>query len=267
VPPDDTKIRGSLDDVEANRLIVLLASAGIVTRLDADGSGGVALYVSWRDADVARRLLVDEDTTRDALAMPSTIEDGPPPPTKWFGRGSAAVFALAIACIAIFALALQDGTAGVRTRLLELGAIERTRIEAGETWRFVTAIFLHFDVGHLLGNLAILLIVGPPLAHHFGPALFVLLFLASGIGGNVASHLIAPGYGIMAGASGAIAGVLGALGGLALRPDRPRRRKSWQTLGALAALYGLLIGFGPQSDHIAHLGGLLCGIALGRWVR
>jgi len=93
------------------------------------------------------------------------------------------------------------------------------------------------------------------------------VFLASGVGGNVASYFVTPAVGLKAGASGAIAGVLGALGGQALRPSRPRRRKWWQTLGALAALYGLLIGFSPRSDHVAHVAGLLVGLALGRWLR
>lgn len=264
---DDTLIRSGLGEVEANRLVVLLASAGIASRLDVDDHGGMSLYVVWGDADAARRLVVDDAETREAAAERTEAQTELAPPTRWFGRGSIAVFALAGACVAIFALTFQDGPAGTRARLLELGAIERTRIEAGEVWRWLTAIFLHFDTGHLLANLSILMIVGPPLAHQIGPVRFVLMFLASGIGGNVASYVMAPGYGLKAGASGAIAGVLGALGGRALRPDIPRRRKAWQTLGAVAALYGLLVGFGPRSDHVAHLAGLLCGIALGRWLR
>ena len=72
-----------------------------------------------------------------------------------------------------------------------------------------------------------------------------------------------PSLALKAGASGAIAGVLGALGGQALRP-RETRYKNWQVLGALAAVYGLLIGFGPGRDNTAHLGGFLAGLLLGR---
>jgi len=35
-------------------------------------------------------------------------------------------------------------------------------------------------------------------------------------------------------------------------------------LGALAAVYALLVGAGPGRDNAGHLGGLLAGIALGR---
>jgi len=61
--------------------------------------------------------------------------------------------------------------------------------------------------------------------------------------------------------------VLGALGGLSLRPERRARRKAWQTLGALAAIYGFLVGFDVTSDNVAHVGGLVIGLALGRAAR
>jgi rhomboid protease GluP len=165
----------------------------------------------------------------------------------------------------MFVLSTQGEGAGSRSRMLELGAIDYARIHAGEHWRFLTAIFLHFDVSHLLSNLSVMLIVGPPLAHQIGPGAFVLVFLATGVGGNVVSHLVTPAVGLKAGASGAIAGVLGALGGVALsRPSTDTRRTTWRTLGALAAIYGFLVGFGPGRDNVAHVAGLVTGLLLGR---
>lgn len=263
---DDVLLRGGLSDAEANRLLVLLASAGIEATLQADSFGSQAVWLRGSDADGARRLLADESRHGDAAEAIARESESHVRQARWFGRGSTAVLLLAALCVVAFVHTVSGGDSPMRARLLDLGAIERGRIAAGETWRFVTAIFLHFDVGHLLANLAVLIVVGPPLAHQIGPARFVLVFLASGVGGNVASHLLAPIFGLKAGASGAIAGVLGALGGRALRPGRPPRRKAWHTLAALAALYGLLIGFGPRSDHVAHFAGLLCGILLGRWL-
>jgi membrane associated rhomboid family serine protease len=78
------------------------------------------------------------------------------------------------------------------------------------------------------------------------------------------SHQLAPITGLKAGASGAIAGTLGALGGHALRPNPDSRFRSWHRVGALAAFYGLLIGFGPGRDNTAHLAGLLIGVVMGR---
>jgi len=58
--------------------------------------------------------------------------------------------------------------------------------------------------------------------------------------------------------------VLGALGGTSLDPGWGRRFKRWQVVGALVAIYALLVGAGPERDNAGHLGGLLAGIVLGR---
>jgi membrane associated rhomboid family serine protease len=63
-----------------------------------------------------------------------------------------------------------------------------------------------------------------------------------------------------------VSGVLGALAGQTLRPEFRGRRRRWQILGALAAAYALLVGIGPGRDNIAHAGGLLAGVILGRLV-
>ncbi len=258
-------VRGGLDNGDAHRIVVLLASMGIESAIDTDGYRSLGVYVAQRDADAARRLVAEELATRSALDSRPHYEEIPAP-KAWFGRGSAAVVAVGAVCVAVFMLAMQGEGAGTHARWVELGAIERVRVASGEYWRLLTALFVHFDASHLLGNLSVLLFVGPPLAHWLGPWRFLFVFVACGVGGNVASYAIAASGGLKAGASGAIAGVLGALGGQSLRPERSRRRKAWQTLGALAALYGLLVGFGPRADHVAHVAGLLVGLAIGRWL-
>jgi rhomboid protease GluP len=188
-------------------------------------------------------------------------------PQAWLGRGAGSVLGLMAACIALFVVAQTGDEAASRSRLLELGAIDYSRIRGGEYWRFATAVFLHFDVAHLFSNLLVMLIVAPPLAHQIGASRFVVTFLISGIGANVVSHVLNPIVGLKAGASGAIAGALGALGGVALRPGRATRYRSWHRVGALVAIYGLLIGFGPGRDNTAHVAGLIIGLALGRWIK
>lgn len=259
-------LQGGLDEVEANRIAVLLASMGIEAVLDADSYGGLGIYVPLSQSDAAKRLVREEQPERQSSNELRTTtginDDNLAAPKAWFGRGSFLILALAVACVTVFALAMQGDDAGSRSRLLEFGAIDATRVNRGEHWRLFSAIFLHFDAAHLLANLSMLLIVGPPLAHQIGPRRFLMVFVASGVGANVVSHLFAPVVGLKAGASGAIAGVLGGLGGLALRPGTRTRRKNWQTLGALAAMYGFLIGFGPGRDNVAHVAGLILGVAI-----
>jgi membrane associated rhomboid family serine protease len=275
VRKSDALLRGGLTEADAMRLVVLLAASGIEPGVEYDGRGRLDLYVTPDDLEAALRLLAEEDVPAAAehaasdtahvegrLSAPEAEIDAP---EHWFGRGTAAVIALMAICVAVFVDSQLGPDAGSRTRLLALGAIDYAHIEAGEHWRFLSAIFVHFDVVHLVSNMAVMLIVAPPLAHQLGPLRFVLVFLATGFAGNVASHVISPAVGLKAGASGAIAGVLGALGGHALQAQH-RSRKAWQVFGALAAFYGLLIGFGPGRDNVAHAAGLIAGIALGRWL-
>jgi rhomboid protease GluP len=221
------------------------------------------VYVDERDLHVARQVIADE------LSVIHAKHDAPPgsakliAPKAWFGRGAVAVLAVMAACVGVFFATLRGADAGTRSALLALGAIDSTHVADGEYWRLLSAVFLHFDAHHLLSNLGVLAVVGPPLAHQIGARRFLLVFLASGVGGNIASHLLMPTVALKGGASGAITGVLGALGGLSLRPERRQRRKAWQTLGALAAMYGFLVGFDVTSDNVAHLAGLCSGILLG----
>ena len=139
-------------------------------------------------------------------------------------------------------------------------------MENGEWWRLLAAVFIHFDGAHLLTNLLTLAIVGPPLAHHLGAGRFLTIFVLTGVAGNGLSHILMPTAGLKAGASGAVAGVLGALAGQTLRPEFRGRFTRWQVLGALGAIYAILVGAGPGRDNVAHAGGVLAGLILGRWI-
>lgn len=260
-------VRRGLSDADANRIVVLLASMGIEARAEVDEYRALGVYVPRDDLDAARRVLGDEPTLARAETGSDVANIDLVAPKAWFGRGSVAVFAVMAACVAVFVVAVRAGDAGTRSAWLSLGAIDAARVDAGEHWRLLTAVFLHFDIGHLLANLGVLAIVGPPLAHQIGAWGFLFVFLLSGVGGNVASHLLMPAVALKAGASGAITGVLGALGGVSLRPERRGRRKAWQTLGAIAVIYGFLVGFSATSDNVAHVGGLIAGLALGLVMR
>ena len=87
----------------------------------------------------------------------------------------------------------------------------------GRGLRLLTALFLHADWVHLLGNLVFLLIFGLPAERVMGPWRFGLLFLLGGAVANLAAVLLigAP-HRLIIGASGAVSAVIGAY--LALFP-------------------------------------------------
>jgi rhomboid protease GluP len=264
---DLVELVGGLSAAEAAEVELLLASMGIpaVTRRDeaaGDGGGRAAVFAPPRDLELARRLLAEEFPLGRPLPTPARPARPAPMPPSRGGRIAAAAL-LGLLVLAFAALHLR-GTPATRADFLRHGAIAATQISQGEYWRFATAMFVHFDALHLLSNTAVFLVVALPLADLLGPARLLAVFLATGLAGNLASHLVSPSLALKGGASGAIAGLLGALGGHQLRPDRRSRFRRWQVLGALAAVYALLVGTGPGRDDLAHLGGLLSGIVLGR---
>ena len=70
----------------------------------------------------------------------------------------------------------------------------------------LSAIFLHADLTHLLGNMLVLMVFGKAIVDKIGNVLYLVLFVAMGIMGNVTYGLFNAQPAI--GASGAISGVL-----------------------------------------------------------
>lgn len=69
--------------------------------------------------------------------------------------------------------------------------------------------FLHGDVSHLLGNMLVLVLIGPAVEGLVGSAAFLVIYLLGGLAGAGLWMLAASGSGLI-GASGAIAAVMGA---------------------------------------------------------
>ncbi len=271
VSPPTAPLLSDVTREQADRAHLLLLSMDVPAQVVRGASGRSAVMVEASDFERAAWIIADEYP--DGVPSGRWKRRSSPSaelaqlPVRWFGRGSRALLGLVAATIAIHFVVHEGLEGAARSRLLDAGAIAYHLIEKGELWRLLAAVFLHFNLGHLLSNMGTLLFVGPPLAQMVGPWRMLGIYVAGGVLANVGSHLFNPVLGLKAGASGAVAAALGALGGQAMRSDgRPSRLKSWQALGAMAAAYGLMIGFGPGRDNVAHIVGILAGIALGRFV-
>jgi len=167
--------------------------------------------------------------------------------------------------------------------LLVFGAKTNYLIGADhEYWRFVTPVFIHVSLIHLLVNMYGLWLIGPWVEKLYGSAKFVVLWVATGAAGVLASYLTVipgshPGFitsfliknhdGPSAGASGALFGMIGVLFvfGLKYRRELPEGfRRAFGTGMLPVILLNLGIGFALRGviDNAAHLGGLLAGAAL-----
>ena len=167
--------------------------------------------------------------------------------------------------------------------LVPYGAKLNIRInQQHEWWRFVTPMFLHVNLLHLLVNMYGLWMVGPYVEKLYGSARFVFFWVATGIAGVLASYLtvVQPGSPLggfrflfktadvpSAGASGALFGLVGVLFvfGIKFRKELPEGFKRAFGTGLLPIIViNLFIGYlgSRVIDNAAHLGGLLCGAGL-----
>lgn len=166
----------------------------------------------------------------------------------------------------VFIILLLLGKTEDTQFILEHGAMyEPYVIEQHEYYRLVTSMFLHFGINHLMNNLIMLGALGWNLEIEIGKIKFLLIYLLSGIGGNLCSLLVNQMKGIMvvsAGASGAIFGLMGALVCAAIqrRGYVGRLNKRGLIFMAVFSLYFGLTSGGV--DNAAHIGGLVCGFLL-----
>lgn len=143
---------------------------------------------------------------------------------------------------------------------VRLGNADAALIRAGEWWRTVTALTLHADGQHLLGNL---LIGGGfilMLCRALGSGLAWSLLLASGSIGNLLNAWLQAPLHRSVGASTAVFGAVGLLAAIHLLHER---RRWYLPLAAALALLALLGSEGENTDLGAHLFGFAVGILLG----
>jgi membrane associated rhomboid family serine protease len=171
-------------------------------------------------------------------------------------------FALWLAAICVLIFILQSYISG----FTDLFVLNESAL-GGQVWRFLTAIFLHGGLSHIVYNMFALILFGLILEKLIGSNKFLLIFLLSGIVANIIGVFF---YDSSLGASGAIMGIIGAL---AIRKplmivwafSLPMPMFLASALWAAGDLLGI---FMPDNvGHIAHLAGLGVGLILGLMIR
>ncbi|MBI9075927.1 MAG: rhomboid family intramembrane serine protease [Desulfatibacillum sp.] len=151
-----------------------------------------------------------------------------------------------------------------RLMLEQKGAVAE-RILDGQIWRAVTALCLHADLLHLMGNMAFLAIFATGVCQIMGYGVGWLLILLSGVLGNLASAAFYQSHHLSGGASTAVFAALGILGGIRAINEKGRwgfTSRRWIGLASGLALLAFL-GSGPKADLLAHLFGWLSGVGAG----
>jgi membrane associated rhomboid family serine protease len=146
------------------------------------------------------------------------------------------------------------------------GTASSDRILHGELWRTVTALTLHADTLHVLGNALTGSIFLSAVNRRLGDGRGPLVVLISGALGNWMNAMWHRTAHLSIGASTAVFGAVGVLAATQLAldqrdGDRPWLQRVAPVVGGLALL-GML-GASPHSDLLAHLFGLGAGLAVG----
>lgn len=143
-----------------------------------------------------------------------------------------------------------------------LGTQVRAIFNQHEYYRLITAIFLHANLEHLLGNMIWLAYLGQILEKRLKPVNFLVLYFGSGLFADFASllyNMVNHEMVVSIGASGAIFGLVGALLYIVLKHKKGVEGISVRQV-VLCVVFSLYAGFTAEHiDNAAHIGGCLAG--------
>ncbi|KQC15263.1 MAG: protease [Methanosaeta sp. SDB] len=141
---------------------------------------------------------------------------------------------------------------------------------AARPWTLITHIFVHANMEHLFFNMLFLFFFGTELERRVGDSKFLQIFMISGLVAAIGQMAAVP-TGYMMGASGALYGVMGCLAVIA-----PEIRVLLffvipLSIRAAVVLFAVLdftmMGSADSIAHMAHITGLLAGLAYGGMLR
>jgi len=132
-----------------------------------------------------------------------------------------------------------------------------------QPWRYLSAMFVHFGILHIVFNMMALWDFGRATEQRLGAARFTIIFVVTGIAGFIASDVwfsaIRGAPYITAGASGGLFGLVGALIGYLYAARDPMWKKFLTRFAILAAIFAIAL----PVNNAAHVGGFLTGAPLG----
>ncbi len=169
-------------------------------------------------------------------------------------------------CLLVFGLMVASGVSAsdpTGRELVRWGSNVSGLTLHGQPWRLLSCLFVHAGLSHLLLNMFSLWLLGLLVEDRVGPLRLLLVYLACGVVGSLASLWWHTDGINSVGASGAVFGLYGLLLVLLVSKklvlDKSDRRAM---LGLVLYLVfsNLLSGLTGNIDNAAHLGGLATGL-------
>jgi membrane associated rhomboid family serine protease len=251
----ETQIRSTPSARQADEWVLVLTALRIPHRIEIENDAWIVV-------------VPDEDAARARAALRAHDREGRPAPeppaivaassrTAWtVGLASAAIL------VGIF---LITGPPSRESIWFTRGSAAASAMLGGEPWRAATALLLHVDLVHVLGNALAAAVFLPPIVRRLGPGVGLLAVLLAGTAGNLLAGAVQGPQHVAVGASTATFGALGVLVALRLTPGsggRSTRGRRFVIPIAGLLLLGML-GMGPGTDVVAHTFGLVAGAAFG----
>lgn len=259
VPPGFALIGPAPTLRKAQEWLFVLTSVGLDGAVrQLEGGYWALLVLEHNHAKALATLRSYEAENRDW--PPRAPRDRPVYELSWFG---AAMFG---------ALAIFHGITGPSAqhgRYFGWGTADASHILHGRWFEAITALTLHADAGHVLGNALAGTVFVTAVHRRLGAGLGTLVVLAAGAAGNLLNALWHPNGHRSIGASTAVFAAVGVLAATQLvinrateARDRASRFRVWGPLVGGLALLGTL-GSSPHSDLHAHGFGFAAGLVLG----
>lgn len=166
---------------------------------------------------------------------------------------------LLIIQIAVYLLMTLAGGSTNAVVLVRFGAKFSPYIQVyHQYWRFITPIFVHIGIEHIVMNSIFLYYLGGQMERMIGSWRFLAIYLLSGVMGNVASFAF--GGAISAGASTSLFGLFGMIIYLSRNHSYVRYFRALGMQYAALIVLNIVMGFINGSvDNFGHIGGLVGG--------
>lgn len=254
--PDEEVVLSTNRSSECFEARLVLMAAGIAA--DAVSRDGAwLLVVAHEDQDVAiAELDAYQNENRDSAPRRRTAD-------PVFEAAALAVFLYASVLMIVAVLAAKS-TFGFEW--FQAGRMHAGSVVAGDWWRMLTALTLHLDAAHLMGNLLFGTVFGLLAGRSLGGGVAWLGIVIAGGMGNGMNAWAQPAAHTSIGASTAVFAALGMIVSHGLRrwtASQEKPFKRWSPLiGGVLLLAFTGVG-GERTDVLAHVTGFVAGLLIG----
>ena len=255
-PPSDEIVLRTSRSSECFEARLVLMAAGIAAEA-VSREGTWLLVVARENQDVAIAELDAYQNENSDLA-PRRRTAAPV-----FEGATPAVFLYAVVLMFVAVLAAKSAFG---FEWFQAGRMHSGSVVAGEWWRMITALTLHLDAAHLMGNLLFGSVFGLLAGRSLGGGVAWLGIVIAGAMGNGMNAWAQAAAHTSIGASTAVFAALGMIVSHGLRrwasaQDKPFKR--WSPLiGGVLLLAFTGVG-GERTDVLAHVTGFVAGLLIG----